>query len=138
LNLFPWNSEESLFGYVDKIIIHSDKFYILDRTKTRRINVFDSSGKFSHTIGKIGGGPEEYMKIEDFTIDEKNSQVIILSYPSVIYRYDLDGRLIERKKISDHLLWHICYDGVEGFLCSTDYQSTESDYLLCLYDSDFT
>ncbi|MDR3184126.1 MAG: 6-bladed beta-propeller [Prevotellaceae bacterium] len=131
-------SEESLFGYIDKIIIHNDKFYILDKTKTRRINVFNSNGKFSHTIGKRGDGPEEYTKIEDFTIDEKNGQVIILSFPSILYRYDLEGNFMERKKISDYLLWHICYDGAEGFLCSTDYQSSESDYLIHHYDKDFT
>ena len=131
-------SEQSLFGHIDRIAIHNDKFYILDKAITRRINVFHSNGKFSHTIGKIGEGPGEYTKIEDFTLDEKNDQIIVLSYPSIIYRYDLNGSFIERKKISDDLFWHICYDGTEGFLCSTDYQWNESEYLVCHYDNDFT
>jgi hypothetical protein len=124
---------------MNKIIVFEDKFFILDRTEVRKVLVFQSNGKFSHTIGLVGQGPGEYTNIEDFTIDKEKRRLIILCYPSIVNIYDLDGKFIERKRISEYLLWHIS-DCPDGYLCSADHQSApdgNEDYLIFHFDKEF-
>lgn len=132
-------TDESFFGNINKLMVYNDQFYVLDRTITKKIYVFNSDGTFSHAIGTVGGGPGEYTKIEDFTINSKEGQVIVLSYPSIIYKYDLEGKFLESKKIGESLFWNICNTD-NGYVCSTNHQtytSGDEAYQLFLFDRDF-
>jgi hypothetical protein len=132
-------SEKSLFSTVNKMIVHENKFYIMDMVKMKQIFVFHNDGTFSHTIGSKGEGPGEYMNIEDFTIDTENNRVVVLSYPSIIYTYDMSGVFMERKVVSNAMLWSICnYEN--GFICSTNHQSATSGAdarLIFMFDKNF-
>ena len=132
-------SEKSLLGVVNKMIIHENRFYIMDKVKAKQIFVFHDDGTFSHSIGSTGEGAGEYMNLEDFTIDKENNRVILLSYPSVVYTYDMDGTFIHRKTLTSAILWNICsYNN--GFVCSTNHQSATSGTdanLIFIFDKDF-
>ena len=80
-------TEQSLFGYVNKIEFLNNKFYILDKIKTKRINVFHSDGKFSHSIGKVGNGTGGFLFSTDYQSTENNY---------LIYRYDKDFILTDK------------------------------------------
>jgi hypothetical protein len=69
-------SDECLLGEIDKIICQGDKYYILDRTKTKRLLRFDSAGRFEKHFGRTGQGPGEYIEPTDFIVTSSN--VIIL------------------------------------------------------------
>ncbi|MDR0560663.1 MAG: 6-bladed beta-propeller [Prevotellaceae bacterium] len=132
-------SDESIFGNIDKLTIYDNKFFILDNAKTKKVFVFHNDGTFSHTIGTIGQAPGEYTNIEDFTIDEEQQRVIILSYPSAAYIYDMNGNFIQKKSLSSSLFWNICSYG-DGFVCSTNHQTFttgENAYLLFIFDRNF-
>ncbi|MEA4936490.1 MAG: 6-bladed beta-propeller [Paludibacter sp.] len=132
------SSEKSIFGAINKLIVYDHKYFILDKTKMKKIFVFLEDGKFSHTIGKVGGGPGEYTNIEDFTIDKERQQLIILAYPSTVYIYNLKGEFIRKKQLtSNSMLWNIV-SYKNGFVCSTNHQSAINDKLLFIYDKDLT
>ncbi|MDR2907569.1 MAG: 6-bladed beta-propeller [Bacteroidales bacterium] len=130
-------TEQSLFGDVNKLIVHDQTYFILDYF-TKKLYVFREDGSFSHTIGKVGEGPGEYTHLNDFVIDEKKQQIVILSHPSVIYRYDMAGNFIAKKMLDIDPIWKICnYD--EGFIGSNNQQSFAQgqDSLLYFFDEDF-
>lgn len=134
-------TKQSIFGNIDKLIVHNDNFFILDKAILKKIIVFSKSGKYIRTIGNLGKGPGEYSNIEDFTIDKKTDNIIILYYPSTVITYDSKGTFISQKKLSSTaLLWNICSYN-DGFIFSTNHQSLltgDDAYLIFNYDSDFT
>jgi hypothetical protein len=59
-------NSNSIIGRIDKLEIHEDRIYILDKTFAQAIYTFDISGHHLYTINKKGYGPEEYVQIMDF------------------------------------------------------------------------
>ena len=82
---------ESYLREITKVIFAKGRFYVYD---SRLINllVFDRSGKFLFRIGERGNGPGEYVDIVDFTIDESNDLIGLLSIQTrQIHFFGLDG-----------------------------------------------
>jgi len=113
-------SEESIFGSIQKLIIHEDSYYILDPI-SKKIFVFLKDGSFVRTIGNIGKGPGEYTHIEDFVIDEENGEIIILGFPSIIYIYDLEGNFVQHKQLSIPPVFSM-FSYADGFAFSNNHQ----------------
>ena len=87
-------NKESLIGRIDRIIINSNRIYILDK-RTNSIFVFSDTGKFILKIHKIGKGPGEYLNLMDFTLDENKNRLIVHSHrPYKFINYDLEGQFI--------------------------------------------
>ncbi len=131
---------QSLFKKPDKLIVYDQRFYILDKSGAEKILVFNEDGSYCHSIGTKGNGQGEYITIEDFTLDEEKEQVVILSYPSKVYIYDLNGNFIHAKELGKSLIWNIC-SYKDGYVCSTNHQTyTEGEeaYLLFFYDKNFS
>jgi hypothetical protein len=133
-------SEISIFGNIKRMIVSDHQFFILDNSKMKKVFVFKEDGTFSHTIGKVGQGPGEYINIEDFTIDEANKQVVILCYPSTVYVYDMEGRFIKNKQLSSKAMFWNISSYKDGFVCSTNHQSStnsEERFIIYLFDKNF-
>jgi hypothetical protein len=119
-------------------MVYDNKYFILDKIKMKKIFVFNTDGSFSHTIGSVGGGPGEYVSIDDFTIDKENERIVILTYPSTIYVYNLDGKYILKKRLSsDFMLWNIA-SYKDGFVCSTNHLTGTRGELIFLFDKKFS
>jgi len=91
--------DESIIGHINKIIIFDNRIFVLDG-QTSSIFIFDIKGKYISKICKIGNGPGEYNRLDDFDIDRENQNIIItdlLTYWNI--RYDINGNFISRKKI---------------------------------------
>lgn len=71
-------NDQSIISKVDKIMIFNDEFYLLD-SSSKSILVFNKNGNFIRKLNREGRGPGEYQKINDFSIDLENEQLIILS-----------------------------------------------------------
>ena len=70
--------DASLFGGIDKLVVHDGLVYLLDRRYAAKILIFkESDGMFVQNIGKIGGGPGEYLDIYDFSIDSVCGNIYI-------------------------------------------------------------
>lgn len=92
--------DEALVGQVSKIALHDSLLFVSDNNVLDKIFVFNNtSGKFLHSIGKIGQGPGEYYSLNDFSIDSENEKLYLLCNMENIYSYSLDGTFLEAKKI---------------------------------------
>jgi hypothetical protein len=85
------DTDESLIGKVDNIKVSEDYLFILDRSKARKLLVFDKNGKYLRQIGRFGSGPTEYNGISDFTINEKEKEILVLDVKPRICIYNMDN-----------------------------------------------
>ena len=97
---------ECLIGEINKIRKFKDDYYISSAGKS--ILHFNKQGKFIASLNRMGQGPEEYIRIEDFDVYEINGRTEIwvadnknlkvydayngsflykISYPFAIYRF---------------------------------------------------
>lgn len=95
-----WIPDSSIIvGNISKFEIHKERYYIFDN-KTQRLCIFDKNGTFVQQIGKLGNGPGEYIRFQDFTVSEDNSLIYILnSSPNEILIYDFNGRFLKNVPI---------------------------------------
>ena len=96
----------SLVGlYVVKMEFYRDKIYLLNRLSSRKnILCFDSNGKFSFVIDRIGEGPGEYAYLQDFIIDSNREELILFCGPNEsVISLDLNGNFIKAKAKPDAL-----------------------------------
>jgi hypothetical protein len=89
-------SSESLVSKIDKVVLHEDKIYILDGFSDARIKVFDISGKFLRTIGKLGEGPGEFRNPVDFFLME--DFIYIYDNPDNLLKYNFMGDFVESER----------------------------------------
>jgi Txe/YoeB family toxin of Txe-Axe toxin-antitoxin module len=86
-------SDECLIGEINKIVYYDDKYYILDRAKTKKLLCFDSTGHFERLFGRTGQGPGEYVEPTDFMVT--SSYMIILDqFAHKLLFFDRDGNYI--------------------------------------------
>ncbi|GHV62269.1 hypothetical protein FACS1894195_4020 [Bacteroidia bacterium] len=63
------SDDDFLFRHVDKIKIDETRIYVLDAWQNKLI-VFERNGVGIGKVGDVGQGPEEYLQITDFDINE--------------------------------------------------------------------
>ena len=99
-------TDESIIGYIEKIVIYKEKIYILD-TQTESLFVFDINGNYLFKISQIGRGPEDYIQVDFFDIDPHNDNIVLTDLMGYfVMIFDKEGKFISRRKIP---FW------VEGF-----------------------
>ncbi|RED98401.1 6-bladed beta-propeller [Marinoscillum furvescens] len=74
-------SHESMVGNIDKLKVHDNKFFVLDREIAQALFVFDITGEFLFKLGQFGNGPGEFSEVTTFCLDESGR----------IYVYDADS-----------------------------------------------
>jgi hypothetical protein len=70
-------NKDCLIGDIQKLVIYDNKIFIL----SRNIYCFNMKGKFIYSISNKGKGPKEFLKLQDFSIND-----------SLLYLYDNFGR----------------------------------------------
>lgn len=140
VEFIPLDTErECLVTNVSKIVYYAGHYYMMDNYQQKCIIVFDGEGHFVRRIGTVGNGHGEYPSISDFTIDQERKRVIVLTNPSTVYIYGLDGSFQETKNISESLLWNVM-SVEDGFICSSNhftYTEGEDAFLFYEFDKDF-
>ncbi|MDD4032485.1 MAG: 6-bladed beta-propeller [Bacteroidales bacterium] len=58
--------KESFIGRINKIKKFNGDYYVL--TEDKWIHHFDTQGKYISSLERLGGGPDEYTRIEDFDV----------------------------------------------------------------------
>lgn len=59
--------------------------------KSQYIYRFSRTGKYLGKVGKIGQGPQEYIRMSDFIIDDERQEVYIITTVNGIKVYDFEG-----------------------------------------------
>lgn len=81
-------SNEVLLDQVERIILHDDRIYILDREP--KIVCFNMKGKLLFTIDSRGSGPMEYQNLRDFAIDNDSKRIIAFDdYGRKLFFYNM-------------------------------------------------
>lgn len=91
-------NDEALIARVDKVIEWNQTFYILDK-RGKQVVAFDINGKHRYTLRRVGGGQGEYGSIIDASIDKKKNELVLLTDPSALLRFDTQGNFINSQKL---------------------------------------
>lgn len=125
-------NENSIFSNIDRISFYEHKIFILDR-KLNSVLVFNENGSFLYKIKNIGRGPSEYTSLMDFTIDEKNKNIILYTdKPYGLYIHKMDGAFVKKVRL-DNLYYNISSTDGEILFLNKD---VNRKYLLFDYDID--
>lgn len=93
-----------LIGGIDKLLWIDDKIIIVDKRKAKNIFVFDTTGHYLNSIGKIGRGPTEYIGIDDVSlIPESNAISVLDRGTKKIKIFDLKGNFIRSENLPFYL-----------------------------------
>ena len=88
-----------LIGRISKVIMHNDRFYLLDKSIAKSIFIFNKKGKHLNTISALGRGPNEYIAPKNITIDKFNNELILVDTNDFsLHYYDLDGNFKRKEK----------------------------------------
>lgn len=110
---------ESIFSRIDKISLYKDKLFILDR-RTNSLLIFNREGKFLNKIKNIGKGPNEYISLTSFAIDEEMENIILYTdRPYGLFIYDFEGVFIRKEKL-ENLYFNIELMDNEAVLLNKD------------------
>ena len=74
-------NKNSIIGGIRKTVFRNGRFYILD--KNHNLLIFSQEGRFIQKLNKRGKGPEEYIEMRDFFVDD-NGNIKILSWQKII------------------------------------------------------
>ncbi|MBS6237806.1 MAG: 6-bladed beta-propeller [Bacteroides sp.] len=95
-------NQNSDVSEVNKMIIKNDLIFIGD-FHAGKIVVYDIRGKFKFVIDKKGRGPQEYLELRSFTVDDQN----IYTLDNYRHRMNIyDCYTGEFKGVKKYLLWH--------------------------------
>lgn len=84
------NESEKVIASVDKITSMDRLILIMDKTFSKSVFVFDSTGVQLTIIDHFGTGPGEYSTLSDFDYDHDRNEVLILDDKrSEVLRYEL-------------------------------------------------
>lgn len=83
-------------GRINKIIKRNQFYFIL--SDDNRILQFDTCGNYISLLNKVGKGPDEYLRIEDFDVHiiENQLQIWLSNYSEIkIYNYNQNWNLLK-------------------------------------------
>ena len=91
-SVIPLETNDScLIGGISKLEFYGGKIFVLDKMHSARLYVFDTQGEYKFAIGKRGSGPNEYMQINDFSIDKEKNLIYVLCDKKKLFTYSLSG-----------------------------------------------
>lgn len=100
--VFLETTADNLIGSIDKFMCVNGKFFILDRYLTNTVYCFDGTGKFLYKIDKQGKGPGEYIKINDFYVDDSETVYVYDNETKRILNYTNAGRNFTENQLDSY------------------------------------
>jgi hypothetical protein len=92
------DSEDFLFQTVSGFKMKNDRIYILD-FRQKKLIVFNRDGKGIGTVGSAGQGPEEYLRIHDFEINDAGDIYLIDGTSDKLFVYDNNRKFVSAQKL---------------------------------------
>ena len=97
VNLYSADIELN-FKEISKIKIHNNHFFIMDSYMTNLL-VYDFSGNAITKIGNRGNGPNDYVNITDFDIDNEGNIYVIDGTLDKLFVYDRAFKFMLKKDL---------------------------------------
>lgn len=86
-------TDVSMIASIEQIFV-TDQSIFVHHNRDQRVFRFSRSGKFLNTIGKVGQGPEEYIRLYSFFLDETNEEVYVFPTMGRVQVYKYDGSYV--------------------------------------------
>lgn len=100
-------TEYSLINEITHLELFNDSIYICDK-KENKMLVFDINGKYSHSIGKRGNAPGNFLSVSTFYINPENRTIHLIDpLKSTVHCYNLNGHYLHSRKLAGTLFPHI-------------------------------
>lgn len=99
-------SDSLLIGEIYRIRSQGDYVYLSDGANLYK---FHLNGSYQGKISRQGQGPEEYINIGDFHIDNQGDAWLSCRNNNSIYQYSWDNEFKQRIKVDlwmEHIFWH--------------------------------
>lgn len=90
-------NDSAILKSVNKLQVYNGDFYILDFFSAKLFS-FNENGRFNFKIDNKGQGPDEYIDISDFDINN-DSLSLLSSSDGKIHIYDLQGHFIRKHRL---------------------------------------
>ena len=103
-------SDSLIIGEVTKMYETEEGWIILDQRKTKGLYMVDRKGTIKAHFNHQGQGPEEYINICDFDVDEENKEIYILCYPSKIMVTDYAFNRKKTHPLAENYMSVACFD----------------------------
>ena len=102
---------EAVIKWIERVMFAGDRIFVMDRGGNK-VLAFDSLGHFvASTVGMTGRGHNEYIRVIDATVDEKNRVVYAFcDAPYCVMMLDFDLRLIKKVAL-DYYVSEVAQDG---------------------------
>lgn len=124
--LIPIKDKDILLGTCDKVLATDSLCYIMD---SKRILVLGFDGHIRSEIDKRGSGPEEYLEITDFDVDDEGNIIVYDSDNRKVFFYTSQGRFLKHTDATDGTSFCLLEDGGMAF-----YRNIFSDTVVAAYD----
>lgn len=108
-------NEESTIGSIKKLKIINNRIYIFDNIGNS-ILVFNTRGQFEKKISTVGSGPDEYISISDFDVENDN-----------LYIMDISGKILHFKN-------DVYVDSKRIDFTATDFCITKGGFIFKILD----
>ena len=92
------NESTYMLSNIDKIVYKNEMLFISD-WRHGKIVSFDRDGNGILSISKRGRGPQEYLKISDFDVDDECRIIIMDGQSDCIYFYNQNGKFLNSQKL---------------------------------------
>jgi hypothetical protein len=101
IRIVPLETNDScLIGFSSKFLIKDSLVFMSDFQAN--LYVFDLSGRFLNRIGRQGEGPEEYVALTTFFVDDPNDRVVIVDVMKRAFLYyDYKGIYKSKKDVPE-------------------------------------
>ncbi len=90
-------NENCLIGNINKIVCYKNYILVFDLFN-QTLFLYNENGDFLRKISKRGGGPGEFLELQDFSVDSISNQLLLLDYQK-IHKFSFDGKYIESMNI---------------------------------------
>lgn len=139
IKAIPLETNDScLISDIARVRFIDNKFFILD-SRQNIIFIFDSNGRYLNKINKKGEGPQEYINIQGFDVDEKRHRVCLYSaYKGLMY-YDYEGNFIQQQQMPCKCNDLIIVNEYVVLQCGQNHNTiddTSQDYMLAVYNQE--
>lgn len=130
VEIIPLETNQScLLRGTYQVAIYDDRVFVMDYRSSTGVKVFSSSGEYIRAIGMKGKGPQEYVRLSNFSVLPSENR-IYLADPNgeKILVFDLDGSYLS------HIPLHMFSNEVAFYNSEHYYEFRHDSHYLHLYN----
>ena len=96
-------SADNPIGVIDKLRITNTNIYILDSQRSKSLFIYGRDGKFKNVIHKVGSGPGEFVRPDDFDIESSGNLIVLDGNQRKLLMYNKNGDFISELTFKAHI-----------------------------------